>query len=120
MSMLTEFFGRFARKPRAVDDIALKLFADISKRRDAEDPTPFIKNLTQIGARDCGTVTTIEEARALVDVLVHLPPRQRAVVEFISNGWSPAEVATVLGVTNDVVIREHTRAMGVLRAKGML
>lgn len=119
MTNVIEWWSRIHDRHRARDRkndaIATQLYEEMQPVED-----PYAANSLLRDALAEQVPPSKEELRALVDVLVHLPPRQRAVLEMLGNDWTPQEVAAALGVTYKVVKREHLLAIGTLRDKGVL
>lgn len=106
------------RKPGVdIDAIASQLFTELSAQPEPRDPTEMIKALTDLGVRGDGKIPSEAECRALVDVLSHLPLRQRMVMELSLQDYTPREIAKVLGITLAVAIREHAKVMALLRER---
>lgn len=59
------------------------------------------------------------EAKALADILLHLPERQRAVMVLSLKDYTMPQIAERLGITTKVACHEFALAMGKLQHKGI-
>lgn len=119
ITWLDRIHDRQRRRDKTTNAVAKQLLEELQQQPEPDDPTSLITNITAVGERQ-GAPMSLAEAKALVDVLVRLPKRQRAVVELMHNGWTPPEIAELLRVPNQIVIHDYALAMGELRKKGML
>jgi DNA-directed RNA polymerase specialized sigma24 family protein len=121
---LIERFNPIHREPKRpgadIDAIAGCLFRELTEQPEPFDPTELIGDITELGSRDCGKISSEAGTRALVDVLLHLPVRQRLVMEMSLQDYTPQEIAKALGITLSVAISEHAKVMNMLREQDIV
>lgn len=59
------------------------------------------------------------ERKALADILLHLPERQRQVMVLSLRDYTTPQIAAALGITTKVACHELALAMGKLRREGI-
>lgn len=110
---ILSWLANLGQRRSRIDTIAAQLHRELADVYDGLIADHLVERATDTRP------PTLAECRAIVDVLSRLPLRQRAVMELRMQGMNPLQIATELGLTKEVAIRELGRGLYALRKIGV-
>lgn len=99
MGRFADFWTKMTRD-RAADEIAKQLYRELRTVTDGRAADQLVCDASDTRP------PTIEECRAMSDVLLSLTERQRAVMALRHKGMHPPDIAAHLGITVELAKRE--------------